>query len=767
MPDTQTLVLLVEENDRLAADLRTLAGDSLPGIDWQRVRALDTALRVAHSRNPALVLLSLPVGEQSPEQTLNAWRSDGPKGMPLVVLAESPPPDLLDAFVKAEALGWLPRDERLATLFPFLLPGFLEQARLLAANRILRETVDRFFLGSGFAILMSDAKTRRILQANPQAERLYTYDVHDLTALTLDELLVRDTVGLDSLTLRWLSRQPSSPGSTRQLHRTREGAIRYVESASFPVRLGGVDAQVTTVKDLTDYKQAEEEVRFLQEFNSNLLDHLPFCIAVTTPERRITYQNQTAVMTFGLLVGLTYDDAAERHPGLLPLADQLAALEIGGEERVITWEGRSWSFQLQAFSSGRTGEELVLELARDVTEQIRVRDKLIDAQRMEAVGNLAGGVAHDFNNLLSGILGYANLIQALSEDNDQIVQYSRVIEETCLRASDLTRQLLQFARSKPNARERFDLGAIARYAGKLLRHSVKKEIRLEMDLSSKKLPVQGDPAQVQQMIVNLCLNASDSMSDGTITLRSDRLEISEDHDLTGRGLVPGLYGVVTLNDSGRALDPESTVQLLNPYFAGDTHGEPLSLSLSVALAIARNHDGAIVATGEPKRGVTVSVYLPIARQESRVETEEDEGEPAHGTETILIIDDEEVIRNLMLTSLSRFGYRVLVASGGEEGLNLYAMFKDDIDLVMLDLGLPGIDGRKIFRLIRGINPDAKVVLFTGSQSSARVRQQLMEEGAASWISKPISLKRLSRTMRETLDRDKPGQEAPESTNTEE
>jgi PAS domain S-box-containing protein len=750
MADSPKQVLLIDDDDRFSLDFKGLVSEQLPEFEIIRSRSLETALKAAHSRQPALALLSLTLNDHAPLDALRIWQGNQPPDLPFIVLLAAKDDTLIDVAREVGAQDWLLKDEHLPLLLDRTIRNAVAYNALKLSARRFRETVEGFFSSSGFAILRSEGERQQIVQVNPQATELYGYSEEEFSKLCIDDLLLTDHSGLDAQSLRWLGRAANAKGATREIHRADDGRICFVESSRFPMRLNGQPGFVTTVNDLSNYKLAEDEVRFLQEFNSSLLDHLPFCITVMTQDRRITYQNETSSSTFGLLVGRTYDEAAQSRPELQPLADELAALDVNHGEGIVPFDGRIWSFQLQRFSDGRSDGGLIVELGRDVTDEIRVQQNLIDAQRMEAVGNLAGGVAHDFNNLLSGILGYANLIQAVSDENEQIVQYAQVIEETCLRASDLTRQLLQFARSKAHSQERFDVGTVARYAGKLLRHSVKKEIRVEHELSAKKLLILGDPAQVQQMIVNLALNANESMTDGTIVLRSDRIDVGDDHELIERGLTPGQYATVSVADTGRGLDNESTIQLFNPYFAGETRGEPLSLSLSVAKAIAKNHDGIIIATGEAKRGVTVTVYLPIARLESKPDVVEDIDSPVQGSETILIIDDEEVIRNLMLTSLSRYGYRVLVASGGEEGVNLYSMFKDEIDLVMLDLGLPGMDGRKVFKLIRALNPKAKVILFTGSQSTSRVKQ-LIEEGAASWISKPISLKRLSHTMRETLD----------------
>ena len=603
---------------------------------------------------------------------------------------------------------------------------------------------------SSDAILVVDAQTDQILQANPRAETLYGFSSGELLRMRFNELRAAPIAGTpvderqDELAGRAILRR-------LEWHLTKAGEVRYVECR---IREGfsGETRMGVIVHDLTDIVQQRDELVFLEQFNNLIFDSLPFAITIKTREGAVSYQNLVAASIFGHLIGATPNDS---QPGperdlLLPLYEAAKAQEKRHIE--LAWRGRHYNILVAPIKDERANIDLVLELAQDISESKAVQQELVRAQRMEAVGNLAGGIAHDFNNLLSGIMGYANLIQAVVEENEQVVQYSHVIEQTCVRASELTQQLLQFARRKAVVRERFDLNAIARYAGKLLRHSLKKEIRLGQKLCSHPLIVQGDPTQVQQMILNLCFSANDSLSEGQIMLTTRREVVEDPEAAPVKGMMAGSYAVVAMQDSGPVLDRESRISILDPLFLGRASADnrPMDLRLSVADAIAHSHGGHILFDGPKPDELIVTIYLPEhLPKEERLDDDEPDA-PLRGQETLLVIDDEEVIRNLMLTSLARFGYRVLVAANGEDGLQLYSTFRSEIRLVMLDLGLPGIDGAKVFAAIRELDAQAPVILFTGNEADPRIKS-LLEAGALGAVSKPISLKRLTQIIRSTLD----------------
>ncbi|RJO66423.1 MAG: response regulator [Myxococcales bacterium] len=731
-------VLLVEDDEQAAAVLESLfAGAGLP-IVWRRKGCVAAALKEAREDAPSVVFLSLQLKEADAARILDQWFSSAPDA-PVVCLTTPTTLNALPHAFARGATGYLPAGCRDADLARHVLHGAV--IARAARQTELRQSLKTLFSISSHAIFVIDPESGKILAANPYARTLYGYLPEELARMSFDELAVES---VEAGPVRPKHGRPKKPFRAR--HTTKSGLVLDVEVTPIMAELPEGPRTVVLVRDLTEERQREEEIQFLQEFNSLILDSLPFAITVKAENHRVTYQNRVSIATFGFLVGKIFS-----------LGLEASESEADGPGRTtartadLDWKGAPFSVTLLTIRDVRTGESILIELAQDVSSQRRIQNELIQAQRMEAVGNLAGGIAHDFNNLLSGILGYANLIQAVGEENEQVAQYAQIIEETCIRASELTQQLLQFARRKTGGTEVFDLNTIIRYAAKLLRASGKKEIPLAQKLSAKKILVRGEPAQVQQMVVNLGLNTFESMNEGQITIGTHAAASEAGSELAGKGIPEGPWAVIEIHDTGRVIDQESLAALFDAYSPQKVGGGPVGLGLSVAHAIIRAHQGRVLVESDPKRGNVVRIYLPQILEAIEEDTPEPEDLP-RGNETVLVVDDEEVIRNLMLTSLSRFGYRVLVATGAEEGLRLYSLFKNDINLIMLDIGLPGMDGTKVYQLIRAINPQARVIFFTGSDSPKGMKM-LAKDERVDWIAKPISLKRLTQKMRQALDAD--------------
>ena len=753
MPQETFHILLVDDDDKFSQRFRQLLTDANKAWDLSRSRKPETALKKAAAGSADMVFLSLTWSDVAPDQCLEFWFEHAP-ALPVVVLLSKHNKPLINKAKKSGAWDYLIKDEELELLLPRCLQYVHERSRLQSANFSLLDQINTFVETSGLPMIMLEAVKGKILEANEAACRLYQYSEDQFTKIHLNKLEIGKATKLEPGIESWLEASSQENGFTRNLHVTKDGELRFVETRIMKLPFRGTSADLMVVMDFTESKRQEDEILFLQQFNTNILDNLPLGLMVKTAERRIVYQNLASNEYFGLLVGKILleetGDRPELH-NLLQCEQKLIAGEAGSEAR-LEWEGKTLSLTEFQILDSLSNSMLIVQLVQDISEREQDEQDLFRIQRMEAVGILAGGIAHDFNNLLSGILGYANLIQAISEDDEQIVQYAQVIEETCTRASDLTHQLLHFSRHRSQSEERFNLNAIIRYAGKMLRHSMKKSIRLVQRMSSKDLIILGDPTQIEQMVINLVLNANETMSDGTVTLSSRHVQAKEGNTLAEEGIKPGYYGVINIHDTGRSSNEKALKSMFDPdYLENSSEIEPLGIKLSVAYAIIRSHGGAVDIETSENEGNNVTVYLPIAL-DLPTEAEIEQGKWLSGNETILVIDDEEVIRNLMLTSLSQLGYRVLVASGAEDGTQLYEIFKSEIDLILLDLSLPGESGVQVFKKIRSINPEVRVIVFAGSGSKHKQKLAALEENAPlAWINKPIKLKRLSQTIRDVLD----------------
>ena len=468
-----------------------------------------------------------------------------------------------------------------------------------------------FLESTSDAVLFMDSVSGFISYANTRAMEIYGYSPDEFGKMTLDDL----KTGTDDLAVAYgvdVWRGTGKPGRTKELHLAKDGRLLFVELAATEIELDGEKRQIVSISDQTEIRRKDEEILFLQEFNSSILDSLPFGITVKTGDGRVTYQNEYSKSVFGLLVGRTFREAYGEAPEFQDMAALDVALNDGESmgRSELDMDGREYSITALKVRDVRSDMDLRVELAQDITEGRLVQQELIKAQRMEAVGNLAGGIAHDFNNLLSGIMGYANLIHAVNPDDEKVSGYAEVIEKTCERASDLTRQLLNFSSRKSATKEVFNLHAIVQYAVKLLRHSLKKDIRIRHYPHESELLVKGDPAHIQQAVVNLGLNANDSMNKGRISIFSMPVEVLEGSGPFLRGAPSGLYAAISIEDSGRTGNVEALRTIFDPLSSRQGVIEPVDVRLSVVDAIVLSHDGRVLVDAEPGVNTLITVYLP-------------------------------------------------------------------------------------------------------------------------------------------------------------
>ena len=392
-------------------------------------------------------------------------------------------------------------------------------------------------------------------------------------------------------------------------------------------------------------------------------------------------------------------------------------------------------------------------IARDITERKKLEEQLIQAQKMESVGNLAGGIAHDFNNLLSGILGYASFVRKKMSVKDPLYHSINSIERSAIQAAELTRQLLGFARRGKYQVRPINCNALIQELIQFLKRTIDKRINLEVSLDPRLHLVEGDETQLQQSLINICLNARDAMpSGGTLKIMTSNQILSEGVDKKQRGGEKGNYVRISLSDSGIGMTPEVRSQIFEPFFTTKEPGRGTGLGLSMVYGIIQNHGGLIELKSEPGRGTSFEILLPAAK-DSMPEQQTSlypVRELPRGSETILIVDDEELIRKLGADILEDEGYKVLSASNGEEALRIYRRKKEKIALVILDMIMPGLGGKETFLKLKVIDSAIKVLLSSGYSTNEGVGE-ILKEGVSGFIQKPYRDEELIGKVREILD----------------
>jgi CheY-like chemotaxis protein len=378
---------------------------------------------------------------------------------------------------------------------------------------------------------------------------------------------------------------------------------------------------------------------------------------------------------------------------------------------------------------------------------------LLEAQKMEGIGRLAGGVAHDFNNILSGILGYASLMSTKLEPGSEFRRYVHVIEESASRAAELTKQLLAFAREEGASRMQVDLNRIVDESLKLVSAGLDPNIQLDFHPGEGVNPVHADPGQLQQLVTNLCINSRDALAGtGAISVRTSNAEIDEAAARRLNLEATGPYVQLTVSDDGCGMPPEVTQRMFEPFFSTKQDGQAYGLGLSVVYGIVSRQKGAIHVESEHKQGTEIHIYIPAASDASAAtgKIEAPSAEPAQGSETILVVDDEELVRAVVGDILKTAGYTVLEASTGEEAIDLYQRRQGAIGLIVLDLIMPGMGGIRALEELRKIDPEVRCILNSGHTAQTIDTRELTGKHVR-FMPKPFQAGVLTTAVRDVLD----------------
>jgi two-component system cell cycle sensor histidine kinase/response regulator CckA len=415
----------------------------------------------------------------------------------------------------------------------------------------------------------------------------------------------------------------------------------------------------------------------------------------------------------------------------------------GGSPITVRISGR-------AVSSADEPADVLEAIAEDVTERRVLEDQFRQAQKMEAVGRLAGGVAHDFNNLLMVISGYTEVILTNLEVDHPLHEKGRAIQQAADRATTLTRQLLAFSRKQLLELKVVDVNAIVADMERLLRPLIGENVVLSTVLATEAVHTRADAGQLEQVLMNLVVNAKDAMpGGGKLTIQTQNIVVDEDHRRGQTFIRPGTYVMLSVGDTGMGMDKETQSRIFEPFFTTKEKGKGTGLGLSTVYGIVKQSGGYVMVQSEKSHGTTFNIYLPrveeVADKNATPVTRAAEG----GSETVLLVEDEESVRQLVRETLQTKGYRVVEAENGEAGLQAAAKHSGKIDLVITDVVMPGMGGRELVRRLADTRPEAKVLYLSGYTEDAIVNEGTIESGTA-FLQKPFTLQNLSRKVREVL-----------------
>ncbi|MBI5904868.1 MAG: PAS domain S-box protein [Deltaproteobacteria bacterium] len=543
----------------------------------------------------------------------------------------------------------------------------------------------------------------------------------------------------------------------------RDGGVRWVGDRRQMIygddgKLLWVDGLVL---DITDRKKAEIALR-LTQFTVDRGSDATYWMA---SDGRLLYVNDRTCEALGytreeLLAMRIQDINPDFPPERWPAHwDDLRRCRTRTWESIHrTKDGRTIPVEITANYIEFDGKEYNCASARDITERkraeeesVRLQSQLIQAQKMEALGLLAGGIAHDFNNLLTGILGYATLLRQKPESGADVSKAAEIIQRAAERASHLTAQLLGFARKGKNLNVPVDLTRTVTGVTALLEGTLDRRIRIVTSFCPGDALVLGDPSQLDQVVMNLAVNACDAMPEGgRLRITTERVSLDDTFCCEHGGMIPGDYLLLSVGDTGVGIPRENLERIFDPFFTTKEQGKGTGLGLSMVFGIVKNHGGLLDVQSEVGVGTTFRVYLPenFSLKAKEAEGADDSALP-HGRGKILLIDDQETVREVAQDMLRALGYEVITAVDGLDGVTRYRELWREIDLVVVDMIMPHLSGGDCFRRIKEINPHARVVLSSGYTMEGTI-QEVMKEGILDFIQKPYRLEELSRVVGKAL-----------------
>jgi PAS domain S-box-containing protein len=529
-----------------------------------------------------------------------------------------------------------------------------------------------------------------------------------------------------------------------------------------PIALCGIST------DITERKQAEEDLQRSEHRVRAVLESLPEgIIAADAQTRRFVFANESMCRMLGYsreeLIGLT---PADIHP-----ADAMARLAVQFEQAlhrqsegmedlaVKRKDGTLFPVELHNAFVELDGQPCLLGVFRDITQRRRAEEEreklqaqLQQAQKMESIGRLAGGVAHDFNNMLGVILGYAELALDQSEPDQPLYNDLEEIRKAAERSADLTRQLLGFARKQTISPKVLDLNETVEGMLKMLRRLIGEDIDLAWLPGKNLWPIRMDTSQVDQILANLCVNARDAIGDtGKVTIETENVLFDKDYCVEHLGAVPGEYVMLAVSDDGCGMNEETMTHLFEPFFTTKEIGLGTGLGLATIYGIVKQNRGFINAYSEPDRGSTIKVYLPRHKSRTREKPQaEAAGQTEAGHETILLVEDEPAILQMTRQMLMHQGYQVLAASTPGEALRLAEKYSGRVQLLITDVVMPEMNGRDLARSLLSLYPDLKRLFMSGYSANVIAHHGVLDKEVY-FIQKPFTMKNLAAKVRECLD----------------
>ncbi|HSO73518.1 MAG TPA: PAS domain S-box protein, partial [Blastocatellia bacterium] len=540
----------------------------------------------------------------------------------------------------------------------------------------------------------------------------------------------------------------------------RDGCEFPIEASISQTEVGGQKLFTVIIRDITSRKHAEEQLREQAE----LLDGASDAIIVRDLQDRVLYWNRGAERLYGWTaaeaVGANIRDLHLRDLHLKDITAHVEEARLtlakegkwAGHATHLTKDGNRVDVEtrLTLVHDDQGHPKSVLVINTDVTEQRRLEAQFLREQRMESIGTLAGGIAHDINNILSPILLSVRMLQMRFED-EASQRLLTVLQNSAERGGVMVKQVLEFARGVEGERIVLQLKHLIKEITKTLSETLPKSIEVECFVPAGIWPITGDPTQIHQVLMNLCVNARDAMPQGgVLSVKAENISIDESYARMILDAMPGQFVLITVTDTGTGISPAIISRVFEPFFTTKEQGKGTGLGLSTVLGIVKSHGGFVNVYSEAGRGTQFRAYFPAA--ESSLTTQAREERPdvplGHG-ELVLVVDDESAIREITRSTLEAFGYTALTASDGTEAVALYAQHKAAIAVVLTDMMMPYLDGTATIRALQKITPSIKVIASSGLADDGKAAEAA-NLGVKTFLSKPYTAEELLKALAEVL-----------------
>ena len=625
---------------------------------------------------------------------------------------------------------------------------------------------DRYGFLSRFAndmILLADENSR-IIEANDRAVDAYGYSKEEMLRMRLPDLWYPSEEA--RMTRMWAEIAERGPMAYETLHRRRDGSAMPVEVSARAVEVDGRIFSQNIIRDITERRAMDARLLQSEERFRKVAESAPEGIIVEN-ESRILYANPVAVRLLGLesesaLLSrsmLDFVEPADREVIRGRSARVADGDTAGPAELTLTGVGgRTFPAEVSAGPIQFDQRPCALVFFHDITERKRaeaertqLEGQLLQAQRLESVGRLAGGVAHDFNNYLTVINGYSDKLCAEMDASHPLRETIEEIRAAGERAAAVTSQLLAFSRKQTVSPEPVSLNFVVTGSEKMLRRLIGEDIEIVTRLDADSPVVMADPRLLHQVLMNLAVNARDAMPDGgRLIVETTSVPLDETHAAAHAGAAPGRFALLTVSDTGVGMTAETMQKIFEPFFTTKQEGKGTGLGLATAYGIVRQAGGWIEVESEPGKGARFGVYLPRTERAPARAVEEVRGPAARsGNETILVVEDRPDVRRLALAILKPGGYKLLEAGGGAEALAVSDGFSGSIDLLLTDVIMPGMNGRELAARMRERRPSLKVLYISGYADSAPGSAETSGLESA-FLAKPFTAVQLSSRVREML-----------------